>query len=128
MTVKADWGATAVADPPASLGFDPLALSSSSAMAATKPATADKPLDLSTPEPQLRQWMGELIRREGNLFDCGTTCPLRDLAESTCSACPVSQADREDGTREEMRLAKLCQIGQEQERVSMLLMTQQHGR
>lgn len=95
---------------------------------ALKPATAEKPFDLSTPAPELEGWLGELLRREGNLFDCGTTCPLRDKDESNCSACPVSQAAREDGTIEEMRLSKLCQIGAEQERVSMLLLAQkQHG-
>ena len=112
----------------APLRFDPPPLTSSFEMStALKPATAEKPLDLSTPEPVLREWLGELVRREGNLFDCGTHCPLRDKPDSTCSACPVSQADREDGTREELRLASLCRNGAEQERVSMLLLAQRQG-
>ena len=92
------------------------------------PASAEKPLDLTSPEPQLRSWLGELLRREGNLDACGTSCPLRGLPDSNCSACPVSLAlVEEEGDLEQERLKRLCQIGAEQERVSMLLLAKRHG-
>jgi hypothetical protein len=49
------------------------------------------------------------------------------MAESNCSACPVSRAHETAGTLDEMRLTGLCRIGAEQERVSMLLMAQSHA-
>lgn len=92
-----------------------------------KPASADRPLDLSTPEPELRSWLVELVRREGNLWNCGTTCPLKDREDTTCTACPVSRArDTDEGTLDEERLKRLCMIGEEQERVSMVLLSKRH--
>lgn len=131
MTVKADWGCSAVAEP-ASPAFDPMSLRTSAAVTppgtAMKPIDAEKPLDLTTPIPELRSWLTELVRREGNLFNCGTTCPLRDKLEGNCTACPVSQAGRKDGTLDEMRLSSLCKVGAEQERTSMLLLAKrEHG-
>jgi hypothetical protein len=68
------------------------------------------------------------MKREANLFDAGCTCPIKDRFDSTCAACPVSQAAREDGTLEEMRLSRLCKIGAEQDRTNMLLLAKQlHG-
>lgn len=59
----------------------------------------------------------DLLRREGNLFEMGITCDLRDAAESTCLACPVSKLGDPDSP-----LSALCRIGQEQERVVMTRM------
>lgn len=117
MSVRADWGVTdaapSVVDP-----FGP-------AQEPQSPEMLSPPVDLSTPTPVLRERIDELLHREGNLFDCGITCPLKDLPDATCLACPVSRADE---TREEItREGLLCQIGQEQERVLMLLLAQQHG-
>lgn len=130
MTVKADWGAAALADKPEAVtpaAFGPALLGDSPEVRTPVPNSARPPVDLDSPEPVLREWLDELIRREGNLFDCGTTCPLRDLPDSNCSACPVSRAHETDGTLDEMRLTGLCRIGAEQERVLMLLSAQRHG-
>lgn len=91
-----------------------------------RPASARGPIDLSTPVPELRDWLGELVRREGNLFECGTTCALKDMPGGNCSACPLSRANETDGSLDEMHLTGLCRIGAEQERVSMLLKAKQH--
>lgn len=95
-------------------------------MAKTRPSTVRGPIDLSTPVPVLREWLGELVRREGNLFDCGTSCSLKDMPDGTCTACPLSRANETSGSLEEMQLTGLCRIGAEQERVLMMLLAKQH--
>jgi hypothetical protein len=54
----------------------------------------------------------DLMKREGNLFEMGITCDLKDCAEASCLACPVSKLGDADSP-----LSALCRIGQEQERV-----------
>lgn len=67
-------------------------------------------LDSSPEELDIR--IRDLIKREARLFKMGITCDLRDCAESTCLACPVSKLGDPDSP-----LSALCRIGQEQERV-----------
>jgi hypothetical protein len=93
----------------------------------TPTAERQSPLNLASSAEELEAWLLELHRREGNLFDCGLTCPLRDANGSMCSVCPVSRAHETDGTLDEMRLTGLCRIGAEQERVEMLLMAKRHA-
>lgn len=121
MSVKADWGAAVVEPPTPVQDFDPFGWAESGGMPM-------KAVNMETPANELHGWLGELLRREGNLDACGITCPLKDLPDATCTACPVSRVhDTSDPHRQ-----KLCEIGVEQERVLMLLMaqrvtTQDHG-
>lgn len=128
--VKADWGTNATtAEPPHSPALvDPMALASSASMQAMQANAEKPPLDLSSPEPVLRARLTELVRREGNLWECGTTCPLKDMPDGNCTACPISRAHETngDGTLDEERMSRLCRVGVEQERVSMLLLAKRH--
>lgn len=77
-------------------------------------------LDLRTPEPKLERVLDELLKQEGALYDEGIVCSIRDLPGSTCSSCPLFQADPER--------APLCAVGREQEQVSSTLLAKLHGR
>jgi hypothetical protein len=67
-------------------------------------------IDLRDPEAELDLRLTELMRREGNLFKRGVTCPVKDSSDTTCHACPISKAhDKEDPK------GILCRIGREQQ-------------
>lgn len=67
-------------------------------------------IDLRDPKQALSMRFDELLRREGNLFASGLTCPIKDRSDSTCHACPVSKASDGDAP-----LSVLCRLGREQE-------------
>lgn len=69
-------------------------------------------IDLRDPRERLEMRFRELIERESNLFNRGTTCPIKDRSDSCCHACPVSKASDPDDA-----LAVLCRVGREQEAV-----------
>jgi hypothetical protein len=70
------------------------------------------PIDLRDKTTRLSIRMGELLGRERALFDKGVTCPVRDASDSSCLACPLSQAKNPHH-----RLSGLCRTGREMERV-----------
>lgn len=119
MSVRADWGTTADASAPAP-EIDPFA--SAESLGVMEPLT---PVDLTNTEDELREQFASLFERERNLFNCGVECPLKEMPDSTCTACPVSRArDTNDPY-----MGQLCRVGVEQERVQMLLLAkrQQSG-
>lgn len=69
-------------------------------------------IDLRDPKATLDLRLAELVRREGSLFNGGVTCGIKERADSTCHACPLSQAHEERSA-----LGVLCRIGREQEAV-----------
>lgn len=69
-------------------------------------------IDLRDPKAALDIRLGELLRREGNLDAVGVTCPIKDRPDTTCHACPVSQAHDPS-----VKLCLLCRVGREQETV-----------
>jgi hypothetical protein len=69
-------------------------------------------IDLLDPRAKLELRVRELLYREGNLWQVGVTCPIKDRGETSCHACPVSLAH--DRTQ---ALGTLCRIGREQETV-----------
>lgn len=69
-------------------------------------------IDLRNRRDVLNARLRELMRREGKLFDATITCSLKDDAEASCTACPISKA----GMKGE-RLAPLCSTGKEQDQV-----------
>ncbi len=62
-----------------------------------------------TDPPTLNLQLIDLVRREGDLFNAGVTCQIRDTDGTCCSACPVVQSEGD--------LAPLCHVGKQQERV-----------
>lgn len=87
-------------------------------------------IDITTPTPVLEHRLDELLRREGNLYDCGTTCALKDLPDGNCLACPVSMAEAEvipGMSYEDASKRLLCRVGREQQVVAMTLIAQRHG-
>lgn len=69
-----------------------------------------QPIDLSG-EPHLNRKVLELAERERALFNLGVECPIKDMPDTSCLACPLSCRD------EQVAESGLCKIGQEQERV-----------
>lgn len=67
-------------------------------------------VDLRDPQAGLELRLAELLSREERLFNRGITCAIKDRADTTCHACPVSQAHQ----RHEP-LGVLCRIGRDQE-------------
>lgn len=78
------------------------------------------PIDLGGPEARLHIELAELVRREANLDRVGITCPIKDRPDTTCHACPVSEA-----ARREKPIGSLCRLGREQERVLTALAVHQ---
>lgn len=73
--------------------------------------------------------MHELLRREENLYDCGTTCALKDKGEgqNVCLSCPLSLAETEvtdETPLDQARKRHLCRIGREQQTIGLTLMIQ----
>lgn len=66
-----------------------------------------------------QQRLGELIDAEGRLFLRGVSCPIRERADTCCSACPVYGDDP--------AIAELCRVGREQERICTTQAAEQHG-
>lgn len=77
------------------------------------------PVNFDTPSEELQQRLGRLYAREGRLFNAGITCPVKDSPETSCNACPFSQAEKPDEAR-----CGLCRIGIDQERIQTLLIAQ----
>lgn len=68
-------------------------------------------IDLRDPQATLQLRLQELVHREVNLFNAQVTCPIKDRADTSCHACPVSEAGTESA------LSALCRLGREQESV-----------
>lgn len=79
------------------------------------------PIRLDDDEAVLHARLEELIDSEAALADRDVTCPIKGLAESCCSACPVSQ-DGTDGP-----LHNLCRVAKAQERTVMQIAALQAG-
>lgn len=77
------------------------------------------PISFDTPRVELQQRLGYLYKREGRLFNMGTTCPVKDNDETSCLACPFSQAEDPKDLR-----GHLCRVGIDQERVQTVLIAQ----
>lgn len=138
LSVRADWhDGLDLASP--SPGSDPFAPYAGGEMATTAETTQpmEGPLSLAVPGPapivgpdaywsaqdyaidtsteDLRARLVELIEREGNLFNCGITCPLKEEPDMTCSACPFHEVGRDTSK------SALCRLGKEEERIAALL-------
>lgn len=70
------------------------------------------PIDLRDRGARLQLRLRELCKKEGNLDRNGVTCPIKDRPDTSCLACPISEAADDTSTR-----GPLCRIGREQERV-----------
>lgn len=67
-------------------------------------------IDLREPGAALNLRLRELLYREARLYERSITCAIKDSAESTCHACPMSEAHNVSTS-----LGALCRLGREQE-------------
>lgn len=81
-------------------------------------------LDPAISLDDLRQRLVQLMKRERFLFDkMNLSCPIKDRCDTTCLACPLSEA-----ADPESRKGALCRIGVEQEQAETLLAVRlEHG-
>lgn len=71
-----------------------------------------RPIDLQDREAVLHARLADTLRGEGNLARSGVSCPVKDSPDTSCSACPISEA-----AKRESSLSALCRLGREQEQV-----------
>lgn len=71
--------------------------------------------------PRLNEELAALVAEECTLYEQGVTCAIKDRSDTTCSACPIRNTDPEHP------LARLCQIGCDQERVLTSLAVHREG-
>lgn len=76
---------------------------------------------METSLEDLEARLSVLFQREGNLFNCEVTCPMKDLPDMTCSACPFHEVGRDTSK------SALCRLGKEQERISALILCKRRG-
>ena len=72
-------------------------------------------IDLRAPQ-RLQEQLASLIRAEGELYQRGVTCAIRDRPDTSCCACPAAGLH-----------GVLCEIGQQQERVVTQMAVNGHG-
>lgn len=70
------------------------------------------PIQLSNGRAELETKLVELVTQEGLLWNSGVRCEIKDVPDSTCSACPLSAHDDPNSS-----LQALCLVGRAQERV-----------
>lgn len=63
------------------------------------------PISLSDQEARLNTQLLELLRAEGDLFDAGLRCEIKDRSDTCCHACPLQNR------------GELCDLGRQQEDV-----------
>lgn len=121
MSVRADWGTQGLLE--ADAGVDPFQTTDFKVMQPASDTWGQQLVGLETPMDELRGRLSGLGKREAALFAKGVTCPLKDLSEMSCLACPFSKAESPDLEAE----CQLCRIGVGQERLSTLILAKQHG-
>lgn len=70
------------------------------------------PIDLQDREAVLNARLVVTLKWEGNLYESGVTCPIKERSDTSCSACPVSEAAKRESPR-----SALCRLGREQEQI-----------
>lgn len=78
-------------------------------------------IDLRPSHAELSAKLKDLLESEGELYARGVRCDLKEMDDSTCSACPISHH-----TEAGHPLATLCRIGREEERTLMDLYLLKH--
>lgn len=78
-------------------------------------------ISIESTEAELRDRMQELLGREARLDEMEITCPIKDMPDVSCLACPVCKLGSDSP------LSALCRVGQEQERVLTTLAAKVHG-
>jgi hypothetical protein len=119
VSIEANWGLQALeasADPQ----VDPFESASFAFMAGVD-GQPDWMFPISTEDApeELQRLLGIVVRSEGRLGSIGVTCAIKDSPETTCLACPLSQANNPKSPK-----CQLCRAGCEQERLSTLLLAQ----
>lgn len=107
MAIRADWHEGVAAEEGSVT--DPFALASSMAM-------THAPLSLDFSADELRVRLTQLFKREQLLDGMGLRCPIKDRCDTTCLACPLSEAADPDSPK-----GSLCRVGIEQDQAETLL-------
>lgn len=77
------------------------------------------PVRLADGTSELGAELVQLVKRERTLRDDGTSCPIRDMDGTSCSACPIAG-----------RYGALCDVGRRQEQLltELAVIEVTHGR
>lgn len=74
------------------------------------------PIRLSGDQAELAAELVDLVHREKQLRGAGVDCAIRNLADTSCSACPIAG-----------RAGELCTNARRQEQLLTLLAVLEHG-
>lgn len=99
-TARADWFTVGLDE--AAEGFDPF----------DEIEDLGQPIDLHDRVAVLNARLVLTLRGESNLASSGVVCPIKDRPDTSCSACPVS-----DAAKRETPKSALCRLGREQEEI-----------
>lgn len=113
--IRADWHQHAVATAD-NAAIDPFDAASLSVVATTDFSPGGLPITIDSSTAELSDRLDALLAWEGRLDARGITCPIKDLPDVSCGACPISKADDTDDP-----LHPLCRVGISQESVATTL-------
>ena len=77
-------------------------------------------VDLLGPD-ELNVKLAALMQDEGELFNAGITCPIKDHDAASCCACPIRETDPLEP------LEPLCSLGVQQDKVITALLVHRHA-
>jgi hypothetical protein len=103
--VQARWSQPAVDIPDG----DPFAPTPSTASPRRKIEEVGTPIDVSGERATLNARLARLVDREGELYQVGVECAIKNRDDTSCHACPISQSEADTP------LGELCRIGCKQE-------------
>lgn len=80
------------------------------------------PVTLETPMEELQRLLGLTQRSNNRLYNEGHDCELRWRPESSCLACPLSQANNPGSPKRQ-----LCRTSTQEERLTTFIAAKQAG-
>lgn len=120
MSVKANWGFQALeagGDTADDSGqkSDPF---SAASLASMNLVTADWMFDvgLESPVEEIHRLLGLTVRSQNRMFNAGVDCELRWRGDTSCLACPLSEADNPESPK-----CHLCRSSIQEERLETIL-------
>jgi hypothetical protein len=81
------------------------------------------PVDLTTEEDELLRLLGLTHRTQNQMLGEGTDCPIRWDPETSCLACPLSEADNPGSGK-----CQICRTSTQEEHLETVLAAKQSGR
>jgi hypothetical protein len=80
------------------------------------------PVDLDTDETELFRLLGLTHKSQNRMFGDGIDCPIRWNPETSCLACPLSEADNPSSSK-----CQLCRTSTQEEHLETVLVAKQSG-